>query len=118
MAARWESGWAAPAATPQPSEDEHGARQEEDRLLLLGAEQKTSGRGGLLPCELDCFLQPWAGRAPAAGTSTCWAALSQGQGGMKGFGSPGCPVGTRTEDDVCPPCLGAFPVWTQILLLL
>lgn len=36
---------------PQPSEDEDGARQKEDRLLLLDAEWKTSVLGGLFPCD-------------------------------------------------------------------
>lgn len=36
---------------PQPREDEDGARQKEDRLLLLGAEWKTSVLDGLFPSD-------------------------------------------------------------------
>lgn len=55
---------------------------------------------------VDCFhvTHPWAGRAaPAAGTSPCWPAQSQGKWGTKGFGNPWCPLGRRMEDEV-PSC--------------
>lgn len=70
---------------------------------------------------VDCFhVNGIVSSSPGLESSSCrhQPLLSQGTGGMKGFGTPGCPVGTGMEDGVCSPGLGAFPVWTQLLLLL
>lgn len=79
---------------PQPSEDEDGARQKEDRLLLLGAEGKTSVLGGLFPCAPplgwegcpSCRHQPLLG-CPVSGQTghqRLWQSrLSSGQEGER-----------------------------------
>lgn len=103
VAARWECGWAAPAAThlsPARMKMEQGRRRTGCCSWVLNGKPLSL---------VDCFQvsQPLGSEScsscHAAGTSPCWAAQSQGKQARKASAIP-CVLWAEEWKVVCPPC--------------